>query len=214
MQPTTSSNLSRTRSRLGLAIILLAGLSIGTLRLTLFDSFHANDASTVNLPLYGAKPSLPPVIPGPTATALGPFSPTDVRSCNIEHINGENFDVDKTVSADTRVALDGWVADAVNRSSPSDLWIELTAGSPGTDFVAPVHFRFQRPDVRDALGGERHYTLLGYMLNLDTTPMPAGRYHLLVIFRHGTTYYRCDNGRYLNVTAEHREEPKTSMGMH
>lgn len=214
MQLTTSSNPSRTHGRLGLAIIALAGLSIGVLRLTLFDSSNANDASAVNLPLYGAKRSLQPIIPRPTATALGPFTPNDVRSCNIEHISGENFDVDKTVSAGARIALDGWVADAVNRSSPSELWIELTGGPPGADLVVPISFRFQRPDVRDALGGDRHYTLLGYMLNLDTTPIPVGRYHLLMIFKHGSTYYRCDNGRYLNVTAERQDTPKTRTEMY
>jgi len=182
--------------------------------LTLFDSSHANDTSTVNLPLYGAKRSLQPVIPEPTAAALGPFTPSDVRSCNIEHISGEDFDADKTVSAGTRVALDGWVADTVNRSSPSALWIELAGTSPGNDLVVPVSFRFQRPDVRDALGGGRNYTLLGYMLNLDTTSIPPGKYHLLMVFKHDSTYYRCDNGRYLNVTPERRNSSTASTEMH
>lgn len=123
-----------------------------------------------------------------------------VSSCVLASINGRHYDAPASVERGTPVGLGGWLIDKVDGTVPQQAWIVL-AKSEGDSLVfeSPIEFHEKRPDVTEYFGNMHNYDNSGFIGEISTRELPAGKYHLYIVFDARGTFYTCDNGRYLTV---------------
>lgn len=165
----------------------------------------------------GVPSMAPPVLELPVQ-ALEP-QPTKARqhafhgvsSCVLASINGHNYQTTFSVEHGTTIGLGGWLIDKVDGTVPQQAWIVLArSGGDSPVFQSPIEFHEKRPDVTEYFGNKHDYDNSGFIAEISTRALPAGDYHLYIVFDANGTFYTCDNGRYLTVLepAHHMDATK------
>lgn len=124
-----------------------------------------------------------------------------VQTCNIAFINGENFNHTIDIVSGTPAGLGGWLVDTVTKTSAKNAWIILANPSAGHSYQSRINLRSRAEDVEEAFGGDLGFAYSGFIAELDTKNVIAGKYHVYIIYDSTGTFYTCDNGRYLNILA-------------
>ena len=195
MDPLLPPTIAVSRSRRGLVVLAVAFIALIAIRYLAFGTGQVNFSAPVNLPISELNTQLRPEQPFKSQILFGTAPLAYVSNCNLENINGAKFDATKTVYGKNPITLNGWVVDPKQRDAAELSWIEFVRSDEHDDFVAPIHFRIRRSDVQELLHGRRGYAMAGFISKIDTSLLPSGAYHLLVVYKSSDSYYLCDNGR-------------------
>ncbi|HEY8586936.1 MAG TPA: hypothetical protein VIL60_09460 [Rhodanobacter sp.] len=167
---------------------------------------------------HGAKSMTSPRIIPPTSS-LPIQSPTilviakdqkdfhGIDGCNISAISGQHYNKDVTQRSGSVVGLGGWLVDKLGETVPDKAWIVLAGVGSIPSYQIPIMFHEKRPDVQEALGGGSDFAYAGFIVNINTTGLSTGEYHMYIVFDHDGTYYTCDNGRRLLVSDDDESTP-------
>jgi hypothetical protein len=197
MEPQITNIQAISRSRRGLVILTAILCALAVARVLAFRENTIDFAATVNLPIEHLTEKLKPERVSETSYVIGSITFDNAASCNIEHINGTNFNTRAALNRLDGIAIDGWVADLRKRSAAKTSWIELISADNQHDYLVPIQFRIRRADVQEVLHGRASYGMAGFMSEIDTSNLPKGDYHMLVVYKSGGSYHRCDNGRHI-----------------
>ena len=197
MEPQITNIQAISRSRRGLVILTAILCALAVARVLAFRENTIDFAATVNLSIENLTAKLGPVRVSETRSIIDSITFDSAASCNIEHINGTNFGARAILNRLNGIAIDGWVADLRKRNAAKTSWIELISADNQHDYLVPIQFRIRRADVQEVLHGRASYGMAGFMSEIDTSNLPKGDYHMLVVYKSGGSYYRCDNGRHI-----------------
>jgi hypothetical protein len=199
MRPETRLALAASRGRLGVIVLITMFFFLTLVRFTVFSDHTRNPDATVNLPL----PDLAERLRSEPLHESHEFFRTSkflaAESCNIEHIDGTSFDKIKTINQGQTVALEGWLVDLSKRNVADSSWIELVESNSQLDYAEPIRFRVRRSDVQDYLHSQTDFAMAGFISEFETSNLTQGDYHLLIVYKSGGNFYRCDNGRHVLI---------------
>lgn len=199
MKTHVTAKLSEHRSRNGVLILVGVAFLLATLH-------YLRNGSTetfprhINLPirdLPNGVSTYSQVLPTPERVIS---STQAVDGCNIEAINGENYDKLVHVHRGTPIGIGGWLIDQADRTNADHAVIELNNGTEYISLQVPITNRSRRQDVQDYFHGRKGYAFAGFISNIDTSTMKTGTYHIDIVYPSHHSYLRCDNGRQLNIT--------------
>jgi hypothetical protein len=122
-----------------------------------------------------------------------------VNSCVIASINGMNYDKTVALGSGTVIGLGGWLLDKMSQTVPNRAWVVLAGQGAAGSYQVPITLHEKKPDVSQHFGGVDGYTNSGFIVDIASAALPAGTYHVYIIFDHGGVYYTCDNGRQLKL---------------
>jgi hypothetical protein len=122
-----------------------------------------------------------------------------VSCCVIGSINGMNYDKTVTLGSGAVIGLGGWLVDKMGQTVPDQAWIVLAGAGAVGSYQVPIALHEKRPDVSQYFGGVAGYTNSGFIVDIASTNLPAGNYHLYIVFKSRGVYYTCDNGRQLKL---------------
>jgi hypothetical protein len=116
--------------------------------------------------------------------------PESPQSCSVDSIDGD-FGRAPYRSSETTMRVSGWLSDET-QSAPAELIVAVhnqahqygypaMTGTPRAD----VAKYFKAPGLRNS----------GFEINLDVSNIPSGSYQLLLIYRSGNQYIRCETDR-------------------
>lgn len=120
-------------------------------------------------------------------------------SCVIGSINGVNYNKTVILKQGAVIGLGGWLIDKMSQTVPNRAWIVLAGEGAAKSYQAPITLREKRPDVSQYFGDVSDYTNSGFIVDIASTTLPLGNYHLYIVFDHEGVYYTCDNGRQLKL---------------
>lgn len=199
----SSKSLRLSGRRQGIAGLIVLGLVAVFLATGYALLRNGSDAMarTVGVPSM-APPviELPVQAPEPQPIEARQRAFHGVGSCVLASINGRHYDAPVSVKRGTTVGLGGWLIDKVDETVPQQAWIVLAkSGENSLVFQSPIEFHEKRPDVTEYFGNKHDYDNSGFIGEISTRALPAGEYHLYIVFDAHGTFYTCDNGRHLTV---------------
>lgn len=125
-----------------------------------------------------------------------------ISSCNMAFIDGQNFNKTIDITNDTSINLGGWLINSVSGTNPTDAWIIMDGLSGEPSYQSKILLRSRADDVQQAFGNNLNYAYAGFISQIDSTQMAAGKYHLYIVFLDGNKLYTCDNGRKIAINAK------------
>lgn len=127
-----------------------------------------------------------------------------VQSCGLSFINGTWFHRIYTVQQGQTIGLGGILFDSAGKDVPADAWVIFAPENDGKAYQVPARFRLKRPIIQGMLGGDKAYAYAGFITDIDSRDLPAGSYHLYIVFKGDQVFYTCDSGRRISVVAQGR----------
>ncbi|RDS83414.1 hypothetical protein [Dyella psychrodurans] len=196
-----TSETSRKRSKQGIGVLVIGALAIAAFRFLFPPGVQSKDThGQINLPIPTTPTPLNQVAPVKLSAAEAQKSFQSVTSCNIEAINGQNYDRDISLPHDTTVGLGGWLINQTDGTNAKNSWIELIDTSTHDAYKVPLTFRAERQDVQEAFEGREGFADAGFLSLIGTSNLPGGRYHVLVAYDDDRGQeFMCDAGRILNL---------------
>ncbi len=210
MESKIGSSLAASRGRHGVLILIAASLTLAIAHVIAFSGHELDLNVPINLPIPDLLRQLKPEPLRETQTLFNTSTFLSAGSCNVEHINGTHFDKSAEIAPDQNIAIDGWLVDGNKKNVATMSWIELLSTDSIHDYATPIRFRVRRADVQDYLGGRTAYAMAGFMSTIETNNLADGDYHMLVVYKSGNSFYRCDVGRHVLIQGSApRPEAKT-----
>ena len=212
MRLDTKSNLIAARSRQGVLILIAASLILAVIRFTTFPGGLRGFNTQVNLPAPLLPSQLRPETLRDARELFGADEPLNASSCNLEHINGTTFEHPVIVNPGQVITTGGWLIDSRTRNVTDASWIELIGAGPQLDYAAPIRFRVRRTDMQSYFHNRRGLAMVGFMSEFQTSGVALGNYRMLVVYKSGNNFYRCDVGRHIQVENITVTRPVTPQG--
>lgn len=121
--------------------------------------------------------------------------------CNIEGVDRQLFtSATVTVPQGGTHAFAGWIVDKAGNAIPTRLKLVVTGvGSTSGLFTTESVTWVDRAGVSETRGYGPELNKSGFVFNVDTTDVPAGRYHIFVTGAGATGAVVCDPGRQIVI---------------
>lgn len=190
---------NKLRSKVGLLVLGLLVVPIATTYLSIRKQGAFGQVNGVRPRMNPPTLVSPATSPEPLVVGKQQQAFHGVDSCVIASINGMNYDKTVALGAGTVIGLGGWLIDKMSQTVPDQAWVVLAGEGVLGSYQVPITLREKRPDVSQHFGGVASYTNSGFIVDITSTALPAGTYHVYIIFDHGGVYYTCDNGRQLKL---------------
>lgn len=189
----TNSN-SHKSSVIGLSLLLIAFIVI---IISWYVFNHNTNLNKLNVRNTDISSQLKAINPELRIVGLKQaiFHPSN--SCNVSYINSRDFNQTVRISKGSVIGIGGWLVDKINKNVPKKSWLIVVHMNSKTSYQIPIEYWTDRPDVREALGGNPGYTQSGFIVVFNTTMLTKGDYHLYLVYRENNIYYTCDNGRHI-----------------
>ncbi|MEO6384464.1 MAG: hypothetical protein ABIO30_08410, partial [Thermomonas sp.] len=135
----------------------------------------------------------------------GPVSTEGAASlnedCNLEGVDGVLFTTDgATIARYGTHEISGWVVDAKHHTIPQDLRLVVAGVGTLTDvWTNRSPTWIERKGVADSRGYGPELHNSGFSFQIDTSPLPAGVYHVYVISAGAKGLLVCDPGRQVTI---------------
>jgi len=127
---------------------------------------------------------------------------TEIKTCNIEAIDGKHWEsAPLPVAAGASFLLGGFLFDEPKQSVPATLTMRLVSQDQKHAWETPVLDKLDRPGLPEFLKVGDWALRSGFQQQVQLGSLPQGRYHLEVSFERDGERFVCDNGRDIEVVA-------------
>lgn len=202
MNSITEPSANKLRSKVGLLVLGLLAVLLATTYLSIRKHGAFGQVSS-------ARPRMnPPTLNSPAASpeslVVGKQQQAfhGVNGCVIASINGMNYDRTVALGSGTVIGLGGWLIDKMSQTVPDQAWVVLAGEGVLGSYQVPITLHEKKPDVSQHFGDVAGYLNSGFIVDIASTTLPAGTYHVYIVFDHSGVYYTCDNGRKLKLGSE------------